>query len=217
MIPVSAGPTFVVALTGGIAAGKSAAAERFAQRGVPVFDADAAARDAVAPDQTALAEIAAFLGRDVINARGELDRARVRERVFADEAARRRLEAIVHPHVRRILWAQVERCRAPYCVLAIPLLAEARADYLWVDRVLVVDLPTDLQLQRLIRRPGIDATLARNIVAAQVSRSTRLSLADDVVDTAAPLSWLDQAVNRLHRRYVASAGAKYDRSVPPER
>src|SRR6185312_16404791 len=127
---------FVVALTGGIAAGKSAAAERFSRINVPVFDADAAARDVVAKGQPALDEIAAEFGADALSANGELDRAAMRARVFADETARRRLEAIVHPRVRRALHQQVDACAPPYCILAIPLFAETRGDYSWVDRIL---------------------------------------------------------------------------------
>ena len=207
---------FVVALTGGIAAGKSAAAERYSCMGVPVFDADAAARSVVAKGQPALHQIVAEFGAGALNASGELDRVRMRERVFADATARRRLEAIVHPQVRRALRQQVDACVAPYCIVAIPLLAETRADYLWVDRVLLVDVPVEVQLTRLIARPGIDRTTALNILAAQSSRSTRLAFAEDIIDTAAPLSWLDSAAQRLHQRYQLLAAAKHARSTRPE-
>jgi dephospho-CoA kinase len=207
----------IVALTGGIAAGKSAAADRFARHDVPVFDADLIAREVVAPGQPALGKIIAAFGTGALTETGELDRARMRECVFADVAARRRLEAIVHPHVRAGLLERTQACRAPYCVLAIPLLIEAWNDYRWVHRVLVVDIPGDVQLARLLRRPGIDDALARNILAAQASRSTRLAAADDVIDTSAPIVGLDAAVARLDARYTALAAERAGSALRPER
>jgi len=206
-----------IALSGGIAAGKSATAERFAQRGVPVFDADVIAREVVAPGQPALAEVAAAFGPDVLTAAGELDRAAIRGRVFADAEARRRLEAILHPQVRRAMLERVGGCTAPYCILAIPLLIEARNDYRWVDRVLVVDVPVDTQLTRLLQRPGIDRPLAQNMIAAQASRLARLEAADDLIDTAAPLAWLDAAIERLDARYATLAAKRAASAFRPER
>lgn len=200
--------TFAIALTGGIASGKSATAQRFMQHGVPVFDADVAARDLVAAGQPALAEIAAAFGPDTVTAAGVLDRARLREQVFASAAARRRLEAILHPRIRERLIAQVQACRAPYCVLAIPLFAECRADYAWVDRVLCTDTPRAVQLERLLHRSGIGVATAQGMLDAQVSREERLALADDAIDNTGPLSALDAAVARLNRRYLALAAAR---------
>jgi dephospho-CoA kinase len=200
--------TLAIALTGGIASGKSATAQRFMQHGVPVFDADVAARDLVAAGQPALAEIAAAFGRDTVTAAGELDRARLRQIVFADAAARKQLEAILHPRIRARLIEQVRACREPYCVLAIPLFAECRAHYAWVDRVLCTDVPRPVQLDRLLHRPGIDAATAQGMLDAQVSREERLALADDAIDNTGPLSALDAAVARLHRRYLALAAAR---------
>ena len=205
-----------IALTGGIAAGKSAAADRFARHAVPVFDADLIAREVVAPGQPALAEIVAAFGADALAQTGELDRSRMRQRVFADVAARRRLEAIVHPRVRLELLERTRSCRAPYCILAVPLLIEAWNDYRWVDRVLVVDVPGDVQLARLLRRPGIDDALAREILCAQVSRITRLAAADDVIDTSAPIAGLDAAVGRLEARYKALAAKRAASALRPE-
>jgi dephospho-CoA kinase len=197
---------FVIALTGGIASGKSAVAHRFAQHAVPVFDADVAARDLVAPGQPALAEIVAAFGAGMLAPTGELDRAGLRNRVFTDASARKHLESILHPRIRAQLLAQVRACGAPYCVLAIPLLVECRADYAWVDRVLTTDVPCETQLQRLLRRPGIDRNLAQRVLAAQAPREMRLALADDVIDNTGPLHVLDAVVARLHRRYIGLAG-----------
>ncbi|MGN6655433.1 MAG: dephospho-CoA kinase [Rhodanobacter sp.] len=198
-------PGLVVALTGGVAAGKSAVTRRFEALGVPVHDADVAAREVVAPGSEGLAEVVDVFGADVLDSRGQLDRPAMRRRVFADPAARRRLEAIIHPRVRAWLRERALAGTAPYCLLAIPLLAENIEQYRWVDRVLVVDVPESVQLARLLVRDGIDETLARRMIAQQASRADRLALADDVIDNSGDESALDQAVAELHRRYLALA------------
>lgn len=200
-------PAYVVALTGGIASGKSAVAERFETLGVDVIDADRVARELVAPGQPALDEIASAFGNDVLDANGALDRRRMRERVFADPSARRRLEAILHPRVRAELLERARLSTAPYVLLAIPLLAESEG-YDWIDRVLVVDVPHETQRQRLIARDGITPQLADAMLDAQASRERRLAIADDVVDNNRALSDLDARVAELHRRYLAAAEEK---------
>jgi dephospho-CoA kinase len=196
-------PGLVVALTGGVAAGKSAVTRRFEALGVPVHDADVAAREVIAPGSEGLAEVVSAFGADVLDDRGQLDRPSMRRRVFADPAARRRLEAIIHPRVRAWLRERALTDSKPYCLLAIPLLAENIAEYRWVDRVLVVDVPESVQLARLIARDGVDETLARRMIEQQASRADRLALADDVIDNRGDESALDQAVAELHRRYLA--------------
>lgn len=198
---------FAIALTGGIASGKSAVAQRFGKHSIPVFDADVAARQLVVPGQPALAEIASAFGSGILQ-NGALDRARLRQIVFADDIARQRLEAILHPRIRAFLIEQVRDCNAPYCVLAVPLFAECRADYAWVDRVLCTDVPPAVQLKRLMHRPGIDAATAARMLDAQATRATRLQLADDAIDNTGPLSALDACVARLHPRYLQLAAAK---------
>ena len=198
-----------VALTGGIATGKSAVTQRFANLGVSIFDADIVAREVVAPGEPALREIAAAFGSQAITPDGELDRARVRVIVFADVDARRRLEAIIHPRVRARLLDQMSYCAAAYCVLAIPLLAECYADYAWVDRIVTTDAPRETQLRRLMQRPpGIEADLARRILDAQATREQRLALAHDIIDNTGPIALLDAVVERLHRRYLRLAAAR---------
>jgi dephospho-CoA kinase len=199
---------FCVALTGGIASGKSATAQRFTRHGVPVYDADQAAHDLTAPGTAALAEIVTTFGPDCLRADGTLDRPRLRAIVFADVVARRRLESILHPPIHHWLLARARACTQPYCILAVPLLVECWDDYAWVDRVLVTDVPPAVQLERLRRRPGIDATLARQLLAAQASRAQRLAVADDVLDNTGPLQSLDSAVDRLHRFYTALAAKR---------
>lgn len=199
---------YVIALTGGIAAGKSAVTQRFAALGVPVHDADVAARDVVAPGSEGLAAVVANFGSEVLDAEGRLDRPAMRRRVFADPAARKTLEAIVHPRVRQWLHERALADTAPYCLLAIPLLAENIAHYRWIDRVLLVDTPMESQLARLIARDGIDETLARRMLAQQASREQRLTLAHDVIDNSGNEAALDAAVAALHRRYLALAATR---------
>jgi dephospho-CoA kinase len=192
---------FVVALTGGIASGKSAVAKHFEQAGVPLFDADRVAHSLVQAGQAALQEISSVFGGEVLTQSGELDRKRMRDIVFDDAQARRKLEAILHPKIHARLIEQVEKCTSPYCVLAIPLFAECRQDYLWVERVLVTDVPRGVQINRLMQRPGIDATMAEHIIGAQASREQRLALANDVTDNTAPIDRLACVVGRLQELY----------------
>lgn len=201
-------PGYVVALTGGIAAGKSAVSRRFEALGIHVYDADVAAREVVAPGSEGLAAIAAHFGPEVLDASGALDRASMRQRVFGNDAERRALEAITHPRVRTWLRERVLADDGPYCLLAIPLFAENHDHYRWVDRILVVDAPESLQLQRLMQRDGIDEALARRMIERQARREQRLSLAHDVIENSGDESALDRAVAELHARYLAFAQAK---------
>ncbi len=196
---------YAVALTGGIASGKSAVASRFAALGVPLIDADELAHQLVEPGKPALIEIAAVFGNDALDADGALDRRRMRDRVFADAEARRRLESILHPRIHDAIVAAVRACAESYCLLAIPLFAERQNQYSWVDRVIVTDVSRAKQIQRLTARPQIDVALAERIIDAQAARETRLQLADDVIDNSAPIERLAQVVARLHALYQTMA------------
>jgi dephospho-CoA kinase len=198
---------YVVALTGGVASGKSAVSRRFEKLGIGVYDADVAAREVVAPNSAALAEIEFVFGAGVLNADGSLDRRAMREQVFADPGARKRLEGIIHPRVRAWLRRRVGMDRGPYCMLAIPLLAENRAQYVWVNRVLVVDTPEALQIERLMRRDNITREHAERMLAAQATREQRLAIAGDVIVNAGEEAALDAQVAALHTRYLALAAA----------
>lgn len=207
---------YIVGLTGGVASGKSEVTRRFEALGVAVADADLAAREAVAVGSPGLAEVVAAFGAQVLGPDGGLDRAAMRRRVFADDEARARLEAIVHPRVRALLGAACRDAPGPYAIAAIPLLAEAlppdgaggtRGAYPWLQRVLVVDVPVEVQRARLLARDGIDAALADRMIAAQASRQQRLAIADDVLVNDGPLEDLDRHVEALHARYRALAAA----------
>ncbi|HEX7368660.1 MAG TPA: dephospho-CoA kinase [Rhodanobacteraceae bacterium] len=196
---------YVVALTGGVASGKTAIARRFEDLGVRVYDADTAAREVVVPGEAALAEIEFVFGAEVLQADGSLDRRAMRERVFADTGARRKLEAIIHPRVRAWLRRRVGMDRGTYCMLAIPLLVESRSDYEWVDRVLLVDAPEAAQIERLMLRDGIDRAQAQRMLDAQSSRAQRRAIADDVIVNDGEEAALDAQVATLHARYLELA------------
>lgn len=193
-----------VVLTGGIASGKTAVANAFTRLGVPVIDTDQLARDVVAPGTPALAQIVAAFGSHVLDANGQLDRRRMRELAFADAAQRATLEAITHPAIRAELARRSQHAGGPYQIHAIPLFVEtgAKAGY---DRVLVVDCPEQVQIERLMKRDGVDLTQARRVLAAQASREQRLAVADDVVENTSTLEALNERVAQLHSCYLELA------------
>lgn len=193
-----------IGLTGGIGSGKSAVARRFVELGVPVIDADAVAREVVAPGEPAYYEIVAQFGRDILAADGQIDRDRLRALVFANPDKRRQLEAIVHPRVRADMEQQVEALDAPYCVLMIPLLLETGlADR--VDRVLVIDADDEQRIAWVNARDGLDADQVRRIMGAQIGRAERLAAADDCICNDGSFEDLEHQVDRLHRDYLAQA------------
>ena len=194
---------YCIGPTGGIASGKTSVASAFESLGIVVADADIAAREAVAVGSEGLAGIVAAFGTDVLDADGALDRAAMRKRVFGDDSARKRLEAIIHPRVRETLARQCTQASSPYAIAAIPLLTEvgARAAYPWLQRILVVDVPVDVQRERLMRRDGIDAALVDRMIAAQATREQRLAIADDILVNTGSLEDLQQHVAALDTRY----------------
>ena len=196
-------PTMVVALTGGIAAGKTAVTRRFEALGVHVHDADVAAREVIEPGTEGLAAVVDAFGPAVLDGAGRLDRAAMRQRIFAQPEARKTLEAIIHPRVREWLWQRAQSDSGPYCLLAIPLLAENIEHYRWVDRIAVVDVPEAVQMARLMARDAIDEELARRMLANQASRRERLAIADDIIENTGAEQLLDNAVAKLHQRYIA--------------
>jgi len=202
--------TFTVALTGGVASGKSAAATRFAALGASVIDADLVARELVERGRPALQEIVAAFGADVLDTEGVLDRRALRERVFADAAARRRLEGILHPRIRDALRQRASAPCDTYAMIVVPLLVENAAQYAWVDRVLVVDVPREAQLARLLARDAVSPATAKAMLAAQATREQRLAIADDVIENDRSLADLDDAVGALHARYLAMAATARD-------
>jgi len=197
---------WILGLTGGIGSGKSAAAERFAELGVHVVDADQVARSVVEPGSAALAQIVDRFGVPILASSGELNRAALRERIFTSVEDRHWLERLLHPLIRQKIWASLSRAESPYAVLVSPLLVESR-QHEQVDRVLVIDVPEDLQLQRVLARDQVSEDQVRAILAAQARREDRLRQANDVLVNDRDLSWLRQEVDRLHDRYLQLRGA----------
>jgi dephospho-CoA kinase len=196
-----------IGLTGGIASGKSTVARRFMELGVPVIDADAAARAVVAPGKQGLAAVSERFGPRVVAENGELDRRALRDLIFKDPGSRRDLEAILHPLIRADMEQSADLAAGPYVVMAIPLLVEAGSRDR-VDRILVVDVDEVVQLQRVMARDGCTEEQARAILASQASRSERLAAADDVLPNTGTVTDLRQAVDQLHERYLRVAEAQ---------
>lgn len=191
-----------IALTGGVASGKSTVARLFAALGAQLIDTDQVARDVVVPPSPALERIVARFGSDVLQPDGTLDRAALRHRVFSDDAARRDLEAIMHPAIAAEVTRRSAAAGGPYQLIAIPLLVETgtAGDY---DRVLLVDAQTDTQHARLMLRDGMTPAAAAQMLAAQASREARRAVAHDIIDNDGDVAQLAPQVEALHRRYLA--------------
>lgn len=203
---------FCVGLTGGAGSGKSMVAAQLAARGATVIDTDVLARELVLPGMPALDEIVAAFG-DVLQPGGGLDRARLRDIVFADAAARQRLEAILHPRIRELAAARLQQAQGPYTVLVVPLLVEHWEAYRnLIDRVWVVDCPEATQQARLMARDGMTASAATAMLAAQSSRAERLAIADAVLDNSADLAThadeMAQRIDAWHITFLQDARKK---------
>ncbi len=198
---------WILGLTGGIGSGKSAVAEHFANLGVHTVDADQAARWVVEPGRTALLQIAQHFGDGILLPTGELNRAALRERIFADPAERQWLERLLHPLIRSEIADHLARADSPYAIMVSPLLIES-GQYRTVDRVLVVDVPEVLQIARTVARDQASEEQVRAILKVQAAREERLRHADDVLVNDRDLSWLRSEVERLHHFYLQLRGGR---------
>ncbi|MEE4251770.1 MAG: dephospho-CoA kinase [Alcanivoracaceae bacterium] len=197
---------FVVGLTGGIGSGKTAASDYLADKGVTVVDADLVSRLVVQPGQPALQAIAARFGNQVIQADGTLDRRALREIVFADPAARKDLEAITHPAIAAEIFRQLQVSTSPYTLLVSPLLLES-SQHRMAQRILLIDVPEDLQLSRTASRDQVAQTQVKAIIAAQMSRADKRQRADDIVVNDTDLASLHRQLDALHETYLKMAQA----------
>jgi dephospho-CoA kinase len=206
---------FVVGLTGGIGSGKTTVSTALQARGAAVIDTDVIAHSLTAPGGAAMPAIVEEFGPEFAQADGALDRARMRAIVFETPAARKRLEAILHPLIRAITEAETVRAaaHAPYVVLAIPLLIESANWRERVDRVLVVDCSDATQIARVQRRSNLDSEAVRRIIAQQATRAARLDAADDVIVNESDPQALVGRVARLHDLYTSLAEARRAGSV----
>jgi len=206
---------FVVGLTGGIGSGKSAVANAFASLGVEIVDADLLAHRLSAPGEPGYAAIREAFPDVGLTPDGEIDRARLRSRVFADPRARVRLEAALHPLIAAAAKREIAAWRGPYGVTVVPLLLERGKLASAVDRILVVDCPEDAQVLRVVARSGMTPAEVRAIMATQASRQARLADADDVIDNAGPREAIAPQVAKLDARYRELAASPTSRAIAP--
>ena len=195
---------YVVGLTGGIGSGKSAVTREFERLGVPIVDADIVAREVVMPGTPGLLEIIDTFGTDVLAPDGTLDRAALRDIVFADPDAKLRLESILHPKIRTRIAAKLDEVTAPYVILCVPLLVERRG-YESIDRILVVDCDEKVQIERVMARDGLTRPQVEAIMQTQASRQERLAKADDIIDNSGDLASLSEPVASLHEQYILAS------------
>lgn len=193
----------VVGLTGGIGSGKSEATRMFAALGVPIVDVDIIAHRLTAAGQPLLQEIVNAFGKEYLLPDGSLDRAALREKVFADSAARKQLEAILHPAIyAHAVQELTSNANAPYQILAIPLLFESKRYQKIIHRTLVIDCDESLQIARSMQRSNLTEQAVRAIMATQVSRETRRQLADDVIENNGNIEEFDRKIAEIHKKYI---------------
>lgn len=198
---------WILGLTGGIGSGKSAAAERFAELGVHLVDADQAARWVVEPGRPALASIVERFGQGVLLDDGQLNRPALRALIFADREQRRWLEALLHPLIGQEIFSYLAKAESPYAVYVSPLLIES-GQYAKTQRILVIDAPPELQMQRTLQRDGTNPAQVEAIFKAQLKREDRLRHADDVVVNDRDVTWLREQIDRLHHFYLTLKGGQ---------
>jgi dephospho-CoA kinase len=203
----SATKPWILGLTGGIGSGKSAAAQCFVDLGIHLVDADNAARWVVEPGRPALAQIAEHFGAEVLQADGTLNRAALRELIFKDPQQRVWLEGLLHPLIREEIRQYLARAESPYAILVSPLLLET-SQHQMVQRVLVIDVPEAVQIERTVLRDKTNEAQVRAILKAQASREERLSRADDVIVNDRDPAWLKSEVERLHHFYLTLRGGQ---------
>lgn len=192
----------MVALTGGIASGKTQAADHLKHLGAGVVDTDAIAREVVEPGRPGLTALVDEFGPGLLNPSGELDRSALRARMLADSTIRLRLNELLHPLIDRAAREQLRDLRdVPYAVLVVPLLVETGL-FKDVERVIVVDAPEQVQIDRLMARDGLGAEQAKRALAAQATRTQRLAIADDVLDNSGSLEDLLRQTEALHRELL---------------
>jgi len=194
--------TFVVGLTGGIGSGKSAAADEFARLGATVVDTDAIAHELTGKGGAAVAGIEKLFGGGFLDGSGGMNRKKMRDHVFADPAAKRSLEALLHPMIREESARRIAAATGPYVVHVVPLLVESPDYRRRVDRVLVVDCPEQTQLERVRARSALSEDEVRRIMGSQVPRAERLAAADDVIDNGGSRDALRTQVAALHQKYL---------------
>lgn len=203
--------SYIVGLTGGIGSGKSTIGDLFAKLDVPVIDADVIAREVVAKDSPLLAQIVQHFGKNILTEEGELNRAELRQIVFSNTDEKMWLNQLLHPAIRNEMISQAEQCKQPYVILMVPLLIENHLTSL-CDRILVIDVLLEIQLERASKRDKNKIEIIRNIINSQVSRDERLKYADDVIDNNLPLEQglaiIKKQIDQLHQYYLEKSKEK---------
>ena len=198
----------VVGLTGGIGSGKSVAAAEFGRLGATVVDTDAIAYALTQAGGAAVAQVRRLFGDDFVDATGAMDRAKMRALAFRDPAAKKQLEQLLHPMIRAESERRIAAASGPYVVHVVPLLVESPGYRQRVARVLVVDCPDDLQVERVRQRSSLAEDEVRRIIASQAKREARLTAADDVIDNSSSLDALHKQVRELHAKYLELSRAR---------
>ncbi|WP_187372939.1 dephospho-CoA kinase [Vibrio mimicus] len=195
--------SFVVALTGGIASGKTTVANLFHEHfGIDLVDADVIAREVVEPGTDGLKAITAHFGQTILNQDGSLNRTALRERIFADPEQKTWINQLLHPMIRQRMQQALAQTTSPYTLLIVPLLVENQLQNM-ADRVLVVDVEESIQIERTIARDNVSIEQAQAILAAQATRAQRLAIADDVLKNDAKNQKLLPQITLLHQKYLA--------------
>ncbi|MBW2940198.1 dephospho-CoA kinase [Zhongshania aquimaris] len=196
----------IVGLTGGIGSGKTAVSDRFAKLGIGIVDADVIAREVVEPGTEALAKIASHFGNDLIQEDGQLNRAALRQTIFADANAKTWLESLLHPLIADETLKQLDGIQSTYGIYVSPLLVESNQQS-FCQRLVVVDVPESVQLTRTMTRDSNEQEQVERIIASQATRDERLSAATDVIDNTSGFTDLDRQITRLHQQFLELAGA----------
>ena len=204
---------YIVALTGGIGSGKSTVADAFSRLGITIIDADIIARQVVEPNTPALNAIEARFGSTIINADGTLHRRQLRDYIFSDSVEKNWLNALLHPIIHRETQRQIAAARSPYVLWVVPLLVENQLQTK-ADRVLVIDVDPETQIQRTMARDGVSREHAEQILAAQATRAQRLAVADDVIDNNGAPDAIASDVARLHAQYLTFAAQAVAQEKP---
>lgn len=199
----------IVGITGGIGSGKTAVTNEFAKLGIDVIDADIAARTVVAKGSTGLEQIKQHFDENIVLEDGSLNRAKLREIIFKDADAKKWLEQLTHPLIREEILRGLQNSTSPYSILVSPLLIESGQHEL-VNRVLVVDVPVELQLKRTCERDNNPQAQVEAIIASQLDRDKRLSFADDVIINNQTLEHLQQQVAQLNQQYLRLSEKQYE-------
>ena len=198
----------IVGLTGGIASGKTTATDFFCRQGVPVLDADVIVHDLLSADETTYNEIVALFGPDIVQTGNTIDRKKIRSIIFSDKQKRLKLEAIIHPKVREQIKKEITLLQSgpnpAYCIVCIPLLIETRQQDL-LQRILLIDVPQETQIQRLRKRDKLSTDEIKNILLAQASREERLEAADDVIENNTNIEQFEKQLLNIHNIYTALA------------